>query len=334
MNDNLTAVKILLFLAAVLSALAAVYTGFMQQVCGFASSVVCFISFLLIMFYKSEKESVYDKSKDKIKKDRYYDYKESEFVKKEAPKTEKPEVSQYKVMQLNDSIPVKKEIVPSKEELTREKITVLNKFASVASHDLKNPLSSMKNIAYYFSNSVKIEGEVPNKMLKMLASEVDRMNNMIVELLDSTRVKQLSKISCDLNVPINETVEKHKKDKFVFDVNLQQLQINADPERIKQVFSSIIQNAKDAMPDGGSITIKTHRSANEAIIEISDTGAGMDENALEKCFDPMFSTKTTRALGMSLTVSKQIVDMHGGSIKAESSAGKGSKFTVTLPLAV
>ena len=88
------------------------------------------------------------------------------------------------------------------------------------------------------------------------------------------------------------------------------------------------------MPDGGTITIKSYKSANEAFIEISDTGVGMDEEALYHCFDPMFSTKQARALGMSLTVSKQIVTMHGGNIKAESTKGKGSKFIVNLPLSV
>ena len=103
---------------------------------------------------------------------------------------------------------------------------------------------------------------------------------------------------------------------------------------MRQVFSSIIHNAKEAMPKGGTITVKSYKSANEAFIEISDTGVDMDEDVLTHYFDPMFSTKQAKALGMSLTVSKQIVTMHGGVIKAESIKGKGSKFVVNLPLSV
>ena len=229
---------------------------------------------------------------------------------------------------------LEKERELSKEEVTNEIIKVLNKFASVASHDLKNPLSSIKNIAYYFTNSVKLEGEVPNKMLRMLGSEVDRMNNMIVDLLDSTRVKQLHTENYDLKTLINEVIEKHKSDKYLFEISAENLPIYADPGRIKQVFSSIIQNAKEAMPEGGTITVKAYKSADEARVEISDTGTGMDEDTLSQIFDPMFSTKQAKALGMSLTVSKQIVTMHNGTVKAESVLGRGSKFTVSLPLAV
>lgn len=220
----------------------------------------------------------------------------------------------------------------SKEEANKEIIAALNKFASVASHDLKNPLASMKNIAYYFTHSVKIEGEVPNKMLRMLAGEVERMNNMIVELLDSTRVKQLNPVVSSLDILINEAVESGRQENIAFEIDAEHLQSRVDPDRFKQVISGIIKNSKEAMPEGGKIGIKAFRAANNAVIEISDTGRGMDPATLEKVFDPMFSTKQAKALGMSLTVSKQIINMHGGSISAASVPGRGSKFTVTLPV--
>ncbi len=220
-----------------------------------------------------------------------------------------------------------------KEELNKEITAVLNKFASIASHDLKNPLSSIKNIAYYFNHSVKLVGEVPNKMLRMLNSEVERMNKMIEELLDSTRVKQLAPVKSNLDILVKEVIENNKQDNVIFDTDIEELKSNVDPGRFKQVISSIIKNSKEAMPEGGTINIKIFRSENNAVIEITDTGKGMDAATLEKAFDPMFSTKSAKALGMSLTVSKQIINMHGGSISAESSLGKGTKFTIKLPIA-
>ncbi|MCL2484969.1 MAG: ATP-binding protein [Endomicrobia bacterium] len=221
-----------------------------------------------------------------------------------------------------------------KEEQNDEKLVVLNKFASIASHDLKNPLASLKNIAYYFKNAVKIDGEIPNKMLKMLSSEVDRMDKMIVELLDSTRVKQLKPVISDLYVLINEAVEKEKSESVNFKLNLTNYKVNVDPEKFKHVICSLIKNSKEAMSSGGDISINMSKDGDYVIIEITDIGKGMDADTLGKCFDPMFSTKTAKALGMSLTVSKQIIDMSGGSIKAESCLGKGAKFTITLPLVI
>lgn len=350
--NNLIAAKIFLFIAAVFSALSGVSGGTLHQIMGFSASVICFIAFLILVFYDpSEEEGRRDAAHPAVKKYKdYKDYKPKEnnipaYTPPPAPEP-KQDIAQYRPMNLantfqgqgsnssSSSSSSSRESDFSKEEIMNDKIKILNKFASVASHDLKNPLSSMKNIAYYFSNSVKLEGEVPNKMLKMLSSEVDRMNNMIVDLLDSTRVKQLNKGNNDLKNIIDEAVEKQQDERHNFDINLQPLQVYADPERMAQVFLSIIQNAKEAMPDGGTITVKAYKSANEAFVEISDTGTGMDADTLERCFDPMFSTKQARALGMSLTVSKQIVTMHGGAIKVESALDKGSKFTVNLPLSV
>jgi signal transduction histidine kinase len=220
---------------------------------------------------------------------------------------------------------------PEKEELNRQKLSAISKFASAASHDLKNPLSSIKNIAYYFKNSVKLDGETPNKMLRMLSSEADRLNSMIVDLLDMTRVKQLVFSDKDLSVLIGEVLQSVTEEKFVFDLDLQNVKACVDPERFKQVMRSVIKNAKEAMENGGRISVKAYRNANLALVEISDEGKGMDEPTLEQCFDPLFTTKQSRALGMSLAVSKQIIEMSGGSIEAQSRAGSGTKIIITLP---
>ncbi len=224
----------------------------------------------------------------------------------------------------------------SYEELSRDKMDVLNKFAAVASHDLKNPLSSMKNIAYYFSNSFKVEGEVPNKMLSMLSSEVERMNNMIVDLLDTTRVKQLSMVKTNLGDFLNKEIETAKTDGIAFEILApQQVDAYVDPQRFSQVISSMLKNAKEAISDqpDGKISVKLSRDRENIIIEISDNGRGMNAETLKKCFDPMFTTKTAKALGMSLAVSKQIILMSDGKISAESKEGNGSKFKITLPAA-
>ena len=216
------------------------------------------------------------------------------------------------------------------EELNREKLAAISKFASVVSHDLKNPLASIKNIAYYFKNSVKLDGETPNKMLKMLSSEADRLNAMITDLLDMTRIKQLIFSENDLSVLIGEVLKNEQKENISFKTDLQSVIAKVDPERFKQVIKSVITNAKEAMENGGQISIKTHKSGGKAVIEISDEGKGMDAQTLEQCFDPLFSTKQARALGMSLTVSKQIIEMSGGTIEAQSRPNEGTNIIIHL----
>ncbi|MCL2389077.1 MAG: HAMP domain-containing histidine kinase [Elusimicrobia bacterium] len=225
-----------------------------------------------------------------------------------------------------------KEICLTREELNAKKMEVLARFAAIASHDLKNPLAGLKNIAYYFTKAIKIEGETPNKMLKMLSDTVDRMDAMIVSILDSTRVKQLHKLPCDIGVIINALADKFKNDKVSFKLNIPAgVTANADPDRIKQVFSEIFSNAEDAI-SGESVEISVSLSAQNGIITavITDNGTGMNEETLSNAFDPMFSTKAAKSLGMGLAVAKQLAIMHGGNITATSKPSQGSVFTVTL----
>ncbi|MDR1196004.1 MAG: HAMP domain-containing histidine kinase [Endomicrobium sp.] len=329
--NNLVLVKVFIFFAAVFAALG----GTLHRFFGFLAGIICIAVLLILFFCMNDEKQNNEKAEPEPKKYKNYDHREpSASVPVPNIKEVKNDNPEPKPVHSNGDFQRRQEEEFAKEAVTNEALKLINKFASVASHDLKNPLSSIKNIAYYFSNSVKIEGEIPNKMLRMLSGEADRMNEMIVDLLDSTRVKQLNKEKSDLDLIINEAVQERKNDKYSYDINLQKLQVYADFKRMKQVFSSIIKNAEESMPEGGTVLIKAYESSHEAYIEISDMGTGMDEQTLAHCFDPMFSTKKARALGMSLTVAKQIVTMHGGIIKAESVQGKGSKFTVNLPLSV
>lgn len=220
----------------------------------------------------------------------------------------------------------------TKKELNAEKSKVIGRFASVASHDLKNVLGSLLNMSYYFTKVLKVEGEMPNKMLGLLSSEIKRLNNMVTELLDMTRVKQLTKETCDLFDIVTKSVEHSKVDGINFEVNLIHVKIHADVFRMTQVFSSIIKNAKDAMQNKGNISVKMIANENFVDVIITDDGIGMDEATLESCFDPMFSTKMTKAVGMGLTVSLQILEMHGGKIRIETEKGNGCAVYVTLPV--
>ena len=110
------------------------------------------------------------------------------------------------------------------------------------------------------------------------------------------------------------------------------VKILADSQRMTQVFSNIIKNAKDAMKNNGSINIVMNINNDIVSVSLKDTGTGMNQETLENCFDPMFSTKTAKAVGMGLTVAKQVVEMHNGTIFIDSIENQGTTIDITLPV--
>lgn len=220
----------------------------------------------------------------------------------------------------------------TKEQLNEEKIKVLSRFASIASHDLKNVVGGLSNIAYYLSKALKVENETQKKMLSMLSSEVVNLNKRISEILDMTRVKQLTKSKCDLQCIIAKAIEESQIEGVTFDQQLISSIVYADPDRMKQVFFNIIKNAKDATGNKGNISIKMNIDGDQIVTTIVDCGQGMSQETLENCFDPMFTTKLAKAIGMGLTVARQIVEMHKGSINISSQLQQGTIVVVSLPI--
>ena len=220
----------------------------------------------------------------------------------------------------------------TKRQLNEEKIRILSKFASVASHDLKNVVGGLSNMSYYLSRALKVENETQKKMLSMLSTEVVELNKRITEILDMTRVKQLVKGKYDLQDIIINAIKESQVDGIVFEQHLLPVRVYADSERMRQVFFNIIKNAKDSMNNKGTVSLNMSLDNNSIITTIVDCGQGMNEETLEDCFDPMFSTKLAKSIGMGLTVARQIVEMHNGSISISSKIQKGTTVVVALPI--
>ncbi len=108
--------------------------------------------------------------------------------------------------------------------------------------------------------------------------------------------------------------------------------VSADPEQLWQAILNLIRNGIDATPAGGEIIVSTSRAGREAHISVADTGGGMTAEQLEKLYIPFFSTKPT-GTGLGLALVQQIMIEHGGRVECESAPGKGSAFTLFLPLA-
>ncbi|MEM3430645.1 MAG: ATP-binding protein, partial [Candidatus Bathyarchaeia archaeon] len=107
--------------------------------------------------------------------------------------------------------------------------------------------------------------------------------------------------------------------------------LKVDPDLIRRLFTNLITNAIQAMPDGGQLTIKTSKNDREVSISFQDTGVGIPEENINRLFDPFFTTKA-KGQGLGLSICKRIVEAHEGSISVESKVGVGSTFTVKLPI--
>jgi signal transduction histidine kinase len=102
---------------------------------------------------------------------------------------------------------------------------------------------------------------------------------------------------------------------------------------LREVLTNLILNAVDAMPSGGSLTIRTYQQGGFACIAVSDTGVGMPEDMQQRIFDPFFTTKKEKGTGLGLSVSHTLIKGHGGDIEVQSTPGSGTTFVVTLPVA-
>ncbi|MBQ3835453.1 MAG: HAMP domain-containing histidine kinase [Elusimicrobia bacterium] len=220
----------------------------------------------------------------------------------------------------------------TKKELNFEKNKVIARFASIASHDLKNVVAGLSNIAYFLNKSIKIENPTQEKMLGLLSKEVGTLNTRISEILDMTRVKQVKKEPCDLKDVLETALQQSDAEGVTLEANIQSVKIYGDKEKLAQVFFNIIKNSKDAIDNKGTVKIDTVVGADTVSVTIIDHGKGMDAETLDQCFDPMFSTKTAKSIGMGLTVALQIVEMHNGKLEITSSPSQGTTAVVTLSI--
>ena len=238
----------------------------------------------------------------------------------------------------------------AQEQLVRsEKLAVLGQLAGGVGHELRNPLGAIKNAAYFLHMVLEKPEPDVAEMLQILDREVGNCERIISSLLDFAQPRELALRQVHLPEVIEEALARTTVPNLPAQAgNVEVLTryaealplITADPDQLGLVFGNLILNAVQAMPGGGRLTITaayveggTVRDPQSAIrIQVSDTGVGIPEEHLGKIFEPLFTTKA-KGIGLGLAVSKTLVERHGGSMEVTSEVGKGSTFTVRLPLA-
>ena len=229
-----------------------------------------------------------------------------------------------------------KKLQHTQEQLVRsEKLAVLGQLAGVIGHELRNPLGVIKNIAYFLNIALEATNLEVKESLEILDKEVDRAERIINNILNFARPKPISLRKVNLDEVLQDGLSQIAVPK---NVNLASKQdetlptIRADPDLLAQVFKNVILNSIQAMPDGGKLTIEsTLPEPDWVAISITDTGSGMPDEVLEKLFEPLFTTKA-KGIGLGLVITKDIVEKHGGSVEVQSKVGKGSTFTIRLPI--
>lgn len=226
-----------------------------------------------------------------------------------------------------------------KELLHKERLASMGQLAAGVAHEINNPLGTI----LLFSNVLYDEASPDDprrKDLQMIINETVRCKNIVADLLNFARQQEVLAQEIDINLLINQAVELSKRQSafekiaFVCHLSPDLPAIQADPAQLEQVFMNLFNNAAEAMPGGGTITIST-RLLDHSLLElkIGDTGCGIPAENLGKLFTPFFTTKALgKGTGLGLSIVYGIIKMHKGQITVESQNGKGTIFIITLPV--
>ena len=207
-------------------------------------------------------------------------------------------------------------------------------------HEIRNPLNFISlSIDHLKTKYIPNQGEDKEKFESLITSikhEIQRLNKLAGDFLDYGKSLRLTLQDVDIEGLINEVISlvsaKAEKDSIKISFQSGGLpKLSADPELIKTCIFNIIINAFQAMPDNGTLTVTTKVSNGKAYIIIEDTGIGVSKENLPKLFDPFFSTKST-GLGLGLAMTKRVIEEHGGRADFQSTEGKGSTMTISLPI--
>jgi len=223
----------------------------------------------------------------------------------------------------------------AQEQLVRsERLAAIGQVAAMIGHDLRNPLTGIANAAYYLKMKLGSSmDERIREMINIIERNIDYSSKILMDLVEYSREvtlkpskttpKKLVERSLAL-ISVPENIE-------VINLTSDEPEITIDVNRMERAFINIIKNAFEAMPNGGRLTIKSAVKDGYVEFTFSDTGFGMSREVLEKIWNPFFTTKS-KGLGLGLSICKRIIEAHGGKITVESEIGKGSTFTISLPI--
>lgn len=228
------------------------------------------------------------------------------------------------------------EIKKLEEQMVQsEKLASIGRLAAGIAHEIGNPLTSIFSFVQILREME--EDEFKKESLDTIYFHINRISEILKQLSGFSKMPLGEPKECHVNEIIQTTVNLIQYDKKAKNINIvKELSptlpmITIDGNQLSQVFVNLILNAIDAMPDGGTLTIKSMMKDSDIVIQFEDTGIGIPREELSNIFDPFFTTKE-KGTGLGLAVSYNIIKKMNGTLSVESELGKGTVFTITIPI--
>jgi two-component system NtrC family sensor kinase len=220
-----------------------------------------------------------------------------------------------------------------------EKLSSVGLLAAGVAHEVNTPLAVISTYAQMLAKQVGGDDQ-KSKLLEKIAKQTFRASEIVNSLLNFSRTSPTAFEEVDVNRIIQESLVliQHQMEKagitIQLDLEEQIPSMKGNPGKLQQVFLNLFLNARDAMGAGGSLTIRSRRGIDAVVVDVIDTGHGIEPEHLNRIFDPFFTTKAgKKGTGLGLSVSYGIVREHGGLIEVESQPGEGTRFHLEFPLA-
>jgi signal transduction histidine kinase len=219
-----------------------------------------------------------------------------------------------------------------------EKMAAVGTLAAGVAHEVNNPVAGILTCIEAMRARPE-DAELRRRYLDLIHDGIKRIEHIVLNLLDFSRPRELHAEPTSLNHNLRHVAElvdyqvrKHRVE-VVFELDAAEPVVMADHFQMEQLFLNLVLNAILAMPEGGTLTLRTRTLGARVIAEVADTGVGIPAELLDRIFDPFFSTREVgEGTGLGLAVSYAIVEAHGGSIEVRSTVGRGSTFKVVLPV--
>jgi len=238
--------------------------------------------------------------------------------------------------------PVSTTADPELTRRLRDRYTEIAQLAGGLAHEIRNPLSTMRlNLDLLAEDFQAPESPRDQRILKKIErvrKESHRLESLLEDFLRFARARELHVESIDLNAVVDDLRDFCEPQAASQGIVLrthdggEPLVVRLDVDMFKQALFNLIRNAQHAMPDGGELILTARRSGSSAVLDVVDTGCGIPADLRDRIFEPFFSTRPA-GTGLGLPTVRKIVEAHGGSLGLESEMGKGSKFTIRLPMA-
>lgn len=221
-----------------------------------------------------------------------------------------------------------------------QKLSALGRLTANVAHEIRNPITVIGGLARRLENS-PLQDTKQKEFLQLIVVEAKRLEDILKDVLAFSKKPFSQRTECDINELVDECLKMFEK--MIEEHSITVNKSFGDVPGIyiakkegKEAVNNLILNAADAMPYGGTLTVATTKDylnqKTYAVIKVSDTGMGMPEENIKMIFEPFFTTKMNKQeTGLGLSITKKILELHGGLVLVESTVGKGSTFSLYFP---